>query len=57
MKIIYNPEVDVLPIRLSDAAIEESDEETPGVVSYLNGCELFFLACLRFQWWMNQWSL
>jgi len=32
MKIIYNPEVDVLSIRLSDAAIEESDEENPGVI-------------------------
>jgi len=33
MKIIYNPEVDVLTIRLSDAAIEESDEETGGAVT------------------------
>lgn len=32
MKIIYDPEVDVLRIRLTDAAIEESDEETPGVI-------------------------
>ncbi len=32
MKIIYDPEVDVLRIRLTDAVIEESDEETPGVI-------------------------
>ena len=32
MKIIYDPEVDVLRIRLTDAPIEESDEETPGVI-------------------------
>ncbi|RYZ76707.1 MAG: DUF2283 domain-containing protein [Proteobacteria bacterium] len=32
MKIIYDPEVDVLRIRLSDAQVEESDEETPGVI-------------------------
>jgi uncharacterized protein YuzE len=32
MKIIYDPEVDVLRIRLTEAAIEESDEETPGVI-------------------------
>ena len=32
MKIIYDPEVDVLSIRLSDVPVEESDEETPGVI-------------------------
>jgi uncharacterized protein YuzE len=32
MKIIYDPEVDVLRIVFSDAAIEESDEEKPGVI-------------------------
>lgn len=32
MKIIYDPEVDALHIRLTDAPIEESDEETPGVI-------------------------
>jgi len=32
MKIIYNPEVDVLSIHLSDAPIEESDEENLGVI-------------------------
>ena len=30
MKIAYDPEVDVLRILLSDAAIEESDEGKPG---------------------------
>lgn len=33
MKIIYNHEVDVLTVRLSDAAVEESDEENPGVIT------------------------
>jgi uncharacterized protein YuzE len=32
MKITYDPEVDVLSIIFSDAAIEESDEEKPGVI-------------------------
>ncbi len=32
MKITYDPEVDVLWIILSNAAIEESDEEKPGVI-------------------------
>ncbi len=32
MKITYDAEVDVLRIRLSGAAIEESDEEKPGVI-------------------------
>ena len=32
MKIMYDPEVDVLWIILSNAAIEESDEEKPGVI-------------------------
>ena len=32
MKVIYDPEVDVLRILLSDAAIEESDEDKPGVI-------------------------
>ncbi|MBI5409312.1 MAG: DUF2283 domain-containing protein [Nitrospirae bacterium] len=32
MKIIYDPEVDVLRIIFSDAPIEESDEEKPGVI-------------------------
>ena len=32
MKITYDPEVDVLRIIFSEAAIEESDEEKPGII-------------------------
>ncbi|UZQ55802.1 DUF2283 domain-containing protein [Trichothermofontia sichuanensis B231] len=32
MKIKYDPEVDVIRITLKDAEIEESDEETPGII-------------------------
>lgn len=32
MKVTYDPEVDVLRIVLSDADIEESDEDKPGVI-------------------------
>lgn len=32
MKVTYDPEVDVLRILFSDATIEESDEEKPGLV-------------------------
>jgi len=32
MKVTYDPAVDVLRILLSNAAIEESDEEKPGVI-------------------------
>jgi uncharacterized protein YuzE len=32
MKVTYDPEVDVLRILFSNAPIEESDEEKPGVV-------------------------
>ena len=32
MKITYDPEVDVLRIIFSNAPIEESDEEKPGVI-------------------------
>ena len=32
MKINYNQEVDILRIALSDADIEESDEDRPGIV-------------------------
>ena len=32
MKVIYDPEVDVLRIVLSNAPIEESDEGKPGVI-------------------------
>jgi uncharacterized protein YuzE len=32
MKVKYDPEVDVLSIMLSDAPVEESDEDKPGVI-------------------------
>jgi len=32
MKIVYDPEVDVLRIIFSNAPIEESDEEKPGII-------------------------
>lgn len=32
MKVAYDPEVDVLRIWFSSAAIEESDEDKPGVI-------------------------
>ncbi len=32
MKITYDPEVDVLRIIFSEVAIEESDEEKPGII-------------------------
>ena len=32
MKITYDPEVDVLRIIFSNAPIEESDEEKPGII-------------------------
>jgi uncharacterized protein YuzE len=32
MKVRYDPDVDVLSIALSDAPVEESDEEKPGVI-------------------------
>jgi uncharacterized protein YuzE len=32
MKVVYNPKVDVLTITLSNAVIEESDEDKPGVI-------------------------
>lgn len=32
MKITYDPEVDILRIVLNSAAIEESDEEKPGII-------------------------
>jgi uncharacterized protein YuzE len=32
MKVTYDPEVDVLRIVLRDAAIEESDEDRPGII-------------------------
>jgi uncharacterized protein YuzE len=32
MKVTYDPEVDVLRILLNNVAIEESDEDKPGVI-------------------------
>ena len=32
MKVIYDPEVDVLRILFSSAPVEESDEDKPGVI-------------------------
>ncbi len=32
MKVTYDPQVDVLRIILSQAAIQESDEQKPGVI-------------------------
>ncbi len=32
MKVKYDQEVDVLTIQLSNAPVEESDEEKPGVI-------------------------
>mgnify|MGYP001352513519 CR=1 FL=1 len=32
MKVTYDPEVDVLRILLRDVAVEESDEDKPGVI-------------------------
>lgn len=32
MKVTYDPKVDALRIRLSEAPVEESDEEKPGVI-------------------------
>ena len=32
MKVTYDPEVDVLRFLLSNAAIEENDEDKPGII-------------------------
>jgi len=32
MKVTYDPEVDVLRVLLSNSPIEESDEESPGII-------------------------
>ena len=32
MKIKYSPEVDALTIRFSDAKVDESDEDKPGII-------------------------
>jgi uncharacterized protein YuzE len=32
MKVIYDPEVDILSVLLSDAPVAESDQDKPGVI-------------------------
>ncbi len=32
MKVVYDPEVDVLTVLLSDAPVAESDEDKPGII-------------------------
>jgi uncharacterized protein YuzE len=32
MRVIYDPEVDVLSVLLSDAPVAESDQDKPGVI-------------------------
>ena len=32
MKVVYDPEVDVLSVLLSDAPVAESDQNKPGVI-------------------------
>ena len=32
MKIIYDPETDILSLILKDTEIEESDEDKPGII-------------------------
>jgi uncharacterized protein YuzE len=32
VKLLYDPEVDVLSILLSDAPVDESDEDKPGLI-------------------------
>lgn len=32
MKVVYDPEVDILRITFSNIPVEESDEEKPGVI-------------------------
>ena len=37
MKVVYDPEVDVLSVLLSDAPVAESDQDKPGVVLDYDG--------------------
>jgi uncharacterized protein YuzE len=32
MKLVYDPEVDVLSVLLSDAQVAESDQDKPGII-------------------------
>jgi len=32
MKVIYDPETDILAVQLSDAVIADSDESRPGII-------------------------
>jgi uncharacterized protein YuzE len=32
MKVVYDPEVDILSVLLSDAPVAESDQDKPGVI-------------------------
>jgi len=32
MKVVYDPEVDVLSVLLSDSPVAESDQEKPGII-------------------------
>jgi uncharacterized protein YuzE len=38
MKVVYDPEVDVLSVLLSDAAVAESDQDKPGVILDYDDC-------------------
>ncbi len=37
MKVVYDPEVDVLSVVLSDAPVAESDQDKPGVILDYDG--------------------
>jgi uncharacterized protein YuzE len=37
MKVVYDPEVDVLSVLLSDAPAAESDQEKPGIILDYDG--------------------
>ena len=37
MKIVYDPEVDILSVLLSDAPVAESDQDKPGVILDYDG--------------------
>jgi uncharacterized protein YuzE len=37
MKVVYDPEVDVLSVLLSDAPVAESDQDKPGVILDYDG--------------------